>query len=170
MVQPRRYIAHPSAENDRRGGVVFQQRGEADVVAVQQLHRGRYQRDADSRPHQPDRRLQLVGPLRDVDAHAVGLEQGNHMVGVTRPWIAGVQHKGFLGQFPQTDGPCEQRMPGGQGGDQAVFGEHGLDDGRVVDTDSTETDIDAPGLQRLHLLQGGHFRKPQLQLQRLATA
>ncbi|MOA49675.1 hypothetical protein D3C78_1725850 [compost metagenome] len=92
------------------------------------------------------------------------------MVGVTRPWIAGVQHKGFPGQFPQADGPGEQRMAGGQGGDQAVFSEHGLDDGRVVDADPPKTDVDTPGLQCLHLLQGGHFRQAQFQLQRFATA
>ncbi|VVP49208.1 hypothetical protein PS876_05254 [Pseudomonas fluorescens] len=61
-------------------------------------------------------------------------------------------------------------MAGGQGGDQPVFGQHGLDDGRVIDTDPPEADIDAPGLERLHLLQRGHFREPQLKFQGLAAA
>jgi hypothetical protein len=51
-------------------------------------------------------------------------------------------------------------MASGQGGNQPIFGQDGLDDRRVVDTDSAEADIDPPGLQSLHLLQGGHFREP----------
>ncbi|MNF08130.1 hypothetical protein D3C80_2084650 [compost metagenome] len=61
-------------------------------------------------------------------------------------------------------------MTGGQGGDQAVFGQHGLDDGGIVNADTAETDVDPPGLERLHLLQCGHFRQAQLQFQRLTAA
>ncbi|MNY79598.1 hypothetical protein D3C86_2202950 [compost metagenome] len=61
-------------------------------------------------------------------------------------------------------------MSGGQGGDQAIFGQDCLDNRGVVDADPAEADIDASGLERLYLLQGGHFRQPQLKLQRLAAA
>lgn len=61
-------------------------------------------------------------------------------------------------------------MPGGQGGDQSILGQHGLDNRRVIDTDSAETDINPPGLQRLYLLQGGHLRQPQFKFQVLMVA
>ena len=137
---------------------------------MHQLHRGRHQRDADSGPHQSDRRLQFVGPLRHMDPHATGFEECNHVVGVAWSWIAGVQHEGFFGQVAQADGTGEQRVAGGQGGDQAIFGEDGLDDRRIVDAYSTEADVDTPGLQCLHLLQGGHLGQPELQLQGFTAA
>ncbi|MNP71276.1 hypothetical protein D3C76_1676360 [compost metagenome] len=61
-------------------------------------------------------------------------------------------------------------MAGGQYRHQTVFHQDTLDDGRVVDADPPEAHIDAPGLECFDLLQGGHLRQPQFQLQRLVGA
>ena len=100
----------------------------------------------------------------------MGVEQCNHMVGITGARVAGVQHEGFGGQLREGRGGREQRVTGGQHGYQPILHQHALHDGRVVDTNPPEAHIDAPGLERFDLLQGGHFRQPQLQLQRLVVA
>jgi len=93
MTEPRRLVVDPPAENDRRGGSGFHHRRVADVGPVQQLHRGRYQRHAHPRAHQADGGLQLVGPLRHLEAQPMCVEQRNHMVGVAGARVAGVEHK-----------------------------------------------------------------------------
>ncbi len=94
----------------------------------------------------------------------MGGEQRQHVVGVARPRLAGVEHERLARQALQAQRLAEQRVPGGQGGDQRLFAEHALADRRVVDADASETDVDTPALQRLDLLQGGHLQQAQLQL------
>jgi len=170
MTKPWRLIIHPSAENDRRGRRRFYNRRVANIRAMQHLHRRRHQRHAHARTDQADGGLQFVGPLRHLEAQAVGVEQRDHMVGIAGARVAGVEHKRLGGQLGEGRGGAQQVVAGGQHGDQPILHQHALDDGRVVDTNAPETHIDTPGLERLDLLQGGHFRQPQLQLQRLMVA
>ncbi len=170
MTQPWRLIIHPSAQDNRRGRSGFHNRRVADIRPVQHLHRGRHQRHAHARAHQPDRRLQLVGPLRHLEAQTMGVEQRNHMVGIAGARVAGVQHKRLCGQLREGGGRAEQRVTGGQYGHQAILYQHALDDGRVVDANAPEAHINTPGLERFNLLQGGHLRQAQFQLQRLMVA
>ncbi len=170
MTQPRRLIIHPTAENDRRGRGGFHNRRVADIRAVQHLHRGRYQGHAHARADQPDSGLQLVGPLRHLEAQAVGVEQRNHMVGIAGARVARVEHKGFGGQLGEAGGGTEQPVAGRQHRHQSVLNQHALDDGRVVDANTPEAHVDTPGLERFDLLQGGHLREPQFQLQRFMVA
>ena len=170
MTKPWRLIIHPSAQNDRRGRRRFYNRCVANIRAMQHLHRRRHQRHAHARTDQADGGLQFVGPLRHLEAQAVGVEQRDHMVGIAGARVAGVEHKRLGGQLGEGRGGAQQGVAGGQHGDQPILHQHALDDGRVVDTNAPETHIDTPGLERLDLLQGGHFRQPQLQLQRLMVA
>ncbi len=170
MTKPWRLIIHPSAQNDRRGRRRFYNRRVANIRAMQHLHRRRHQRHAHARTDQADGGLQFVGPLRHLEAQAVGVEQRDHMVGIAGARVAGVEHKRLGGQLGEGRGGGQQGVAGGQHGDQPILHQHALDDGRVVDTNAPETHIDTPGLERLDLLQGGHFRQPQLQLQRLMVA
>ena len=170
MTQPRRLIIHPPAQNDRRSRRRFHHRRIADIRTVQHLHRRRHQRHTHARADQADGGLQLVGPLRHLEAQAMGVEQRDYMVCVARPWVARVQHKRLGGQLGEGGGGVEQRVAGGQYGHQPVFDQHALDDGRVVDTNAPETHINAPGLERFDLLQGGHFRQAQLQLEGVVVA
>ncbi len=94
----------------------------------------------------------------------MGVEQRDHMVGITGTRVAGVQHKRLCGQLGEGGGCGQQRVAGGQYGDQLIFHQYALDDSRVVNADSPEPHIDPPGLERFDLLQGGHLR--QLQRQR----
>lgn len=100
----------------------------------------------------------------------MGVEQCDHMVGVAGAWVAGVEHKRLGGQLGEGGGRAQQRMAGRQHSDQPILDQDALDNGRVVDANPPESHIDAPGLERFDLLQGGHFRQPQLQLQRLMGA
>ena len=170
MPQPRRLIIHPSAEDNRRCRRGLHHRRIANIRPVQHLHRRRHQRHAHPGADQADGGLQLVGPLRYLEAQAMGVEQGDHMVGIAGARVAGVEHKRLGGQLRKRGGRGQQRVAGGQHGHQAVFHQHALDDGRVVDANPPETHIDAPSLERFHLLQGGHLRQPQLQLQRVVVA
>lgn len=170
MTKPWRLIIHPSAQNDRRGRRRFYNRRVANIRAMQHLHRCRHQRHAHARTDQADGGLQFVGPLRHLEAQAVGVEQRDHMVGIAGARVAGVEHKRLGGQLGEGRGGAQQGVAGGQHGDQPILHQHALDDGRVVDTNAPETHIDTPGLERLDLLQGGHFRQPQFQLQRLMVA
>jgi len=170
MPQPRRLIIHPSAENDRRGRGGFHYRRVTDIRPVQHLHRRRHQRHAHACAHQADGGLQLVGPLRHLKIQAVGVEQRDHMVGIAGPRVAGVEHKRLGGQLRKARGRAQQRMTAGQHRHQSIFHQYTLDDGRVVDADPPEAHIDAPGFERFDLLQGGHLRQAQLQLQRLMAA
>lgn len=170
MTEPRRLVIHPSAEDDRRGCRGLHHRRVADVRTVQHLHRGGHQRHTHTGADQTNGGLQFVGPLRHLEAQAMGVEQRDHMVGVTGARVAGVEHKGLGGQLGEGGGRIEQRVTGRQHGDQPILHQHALDDGRVVDANPPEPHIDAPGLERFDLLQGGHFRQPQLQLQRLMGA
>ena len=86
----------------------------------------------------------------------MGIEQRDHMVGVAGARVAGVEHKGFGGQLGEGGGRIEQRVAGRQHGDQPILHQHALDNGRVVDANPPEPHIDAPGLERFDLLQGGH--------------
>ena len=100
----------------------------------------------------------------------MGVEQRDHMVGIAGARVAGVEHKRLCGQLREGGGRAQQRVAGGQYGHQSILHQHALDDGRVVDANAPETHINAPGLERLDLLQGGHLRQAQLQLQRLMVA
>lgn len=170
MTEPRRLIIHPSAENDRRGRRRFHNRRVADIRAMQHLHRRRHQCHAHARTDQADGGLQFVGPLRHLEAQAVGVEQCDHMVGIAGARVAGVEHKRLGGQLGEGRGCIEQWVAGGQHGDQPILHQHTLDDGRVVDANAPEAHVDTSGLERLDLLQGGHLRQPQLQFQRLMGA
>ena len=170
MTEPRRLIIYSPAENDRRGRGGLHHRRVADVRPVQHLHRGRHQRHADPGADQADGGLQLVGPLRHLEAQTVGIEQRNYMVGIAGPWVTGVEHKGLGGQLSEGGGRVQQGVSGGQHSHQPILHQHPLDDGRVVDAYPPETHINPPGLERFDLLQGGHFRQPQLQLQCLMRA
>ncbi len=170
MTQPRRLIIHPPAQNNRRGRGGFHNRRVTNIRPVQHLHRGRHQRHAHTRADQADGGLQFVGPLRHLEAQAVGVEQRDHMVGITGTRVAGVQHKRLGGQLGEGGGRFQQRVPGGQHGHQPVLHQHALDDGRVVDANPPETHVNPPGLERFDLLQGSHLRQAQLQLQRLMVA
>ncbi len=161
---------HPPAENDRRRRRGFHNRRIANIRAVQHLHRGGYQRHAHAGADQADGGLQLVGPLRHLEAQAMGIKQRDHMVGIAGARVAGVEHKRFGGQLSKRGRRAQQRVASGQHGDQPVLDQHALDNGRVVDTNPPEPHIDPPSLERFNLLQGGHFRQPQLQLQRLMAA
>ena len=170
MPQPQRLIIHPSAEDNRRRRRGLHHRRIANIRPVQHLHRRRHQRHAHPGADQADGGLQLVGPLRHLEAQAMGVEQRDHMVGIAGARVAGVEHKRLGGQLRQRGGRGEQRVTGGEHSHQAVFHQHALDDGRVVDANPPEAHIDAPGLECFDLLQGGHLRQPQLQLQRLVVA
>ncbi len=170
MTQPWRLVIHPAAENDRRRRGGFHHRRVADVRAVQHLHRGRYQRHAHACADQADGGLQFVGPLRHLEAQAVGVEQRDHMVGVAGARVAGVEHEGLGGQLREGGGRLQQRVAGGQHRDQPVLHQHALDDGRVVDANAPETHIDPSGLERFDLLQSGHLRQTQLQFQGVVVA
>ncbi len=100
----------------------------------------------------------------------MGVEQCDHMVGIAGPWVAGVQHKRLGGQLGEGRRRVEQRVAGRQHGHQPVFHQYALDDGGVVDANAPEAHINAPGLEGFDLLQGGHFRQPQLQLQAVVVA
>ncbi len=100
----------------------------------------------------------------------MGVEQRNHMVGIAGARVAGVEHKPLCGQLREGGGRAEQRVTGGQYSHQAILHQHALDDGRVVNANAPEAHINTPGLERLNLLQGGHLRQAQFQLQRLMVA
>lgn len=100
----------------------------------------------------------------------MGVKQRDHMVGITGARVAGVEHKGFGGQLGEGGGGVQQGVTTGQHGYQAILHQYPLDNGRVVDANPSEAHIDAPGLERVDLLQGGHFRQAQLQLQGLMVA
>ncbi len=170
MIQPRRLVIHPAAEDDRRGRRGLHHRRVADIRTVQHLHRGGHQRHAHPGADQADGGLQFVGPLRHLEAQTVRIEQCDHMVGVAGAWVAGVEHEGFGSQLSEGGRSAQQRVAGRQHRHQSILHQHTLDDGRVVDVNAPEAHIYPPGLQRFHLLQGGHFRQPQLQLQRLMGA
>ncbi len=170
MTEPRRLVIGPSAENDRRGRGGFDNRRVVDVCPMQDLHRGRHQRHTDAGPDQADSGLQLVGPLRHLERQAMGVEQCEHMVGVARARIAGVQHQRFFSQLCKGHRCTQERVIGRQHGHQAIFHQYPLDDGRIVNAYPPETHIDASGLERLDLLQRGHFRQSQLQFQPVMTA
>ena len=170
MTQPRRLIIHPPAQNNRRGGGGFHNGGVTNIRPMQHLHRGRHQRHTHARADQADGGLQFVGPLRHLEAQAVGVEQRDYMVGITGARVAGVQHKRLGGQLGEGGGRFQQRVPGGQHRHQPVLHQHALDDGRIVDANAPETHVNPPGLERFDLLQGGHLRQAQLQLQRLMVA
>ncbi len=170
MIQPRRLIIHSSAEDDRRRRRGFHNRRVANIRPVQHLHRSRHQRHPHPCPDQPDSGLQFVGPLRHFEAQAMGVEQRNHMVGIAGARVAGVKHKRLGGELSEGGGRAQQGVTGGQHGDQPILHQHTLDDGRIVDTNPPEPHINPPSLERLDLLQGGHLRQPQFQLQRLMTA
>ncbi len=170
MTEPRRLIIHPAAKNDRRSRGGFHNRRVADIRAVQHLHRGRHQRHAHARADQADGGLQFVSPLRHLEAQAVGVEQCDHMVGIAGARVAGVEHKRLGGQLGEAGGGVEQGVGGGQHRHQSVLHQHALDDGRVVDANTPEAHVNAPGLERFDLLQGGHLGQPQLQLERLMVA
>jgi len=170
MTEPRRLIIHPLAENDRRGRGAFHNRRVADIRAVQHLHRRRHQRHAHAGADQADGGLQLVGPLRHLEAQTVGVEQCDHMVGIAGARVAGVEHKRLGGQLGEGRGRTQQRVAGGQYGDQSILHQHTLDDGRVVDANAPEAHVNAAGFQRFDLLQSGHLRQAQFQLQHRIVA
>ena len=163
-------IIHPSAEDDRRGRSRLHNWRVADVRAVQHLHRRGHQRHAHAGADQADGGLQFVGPLRHLEAQTMGVEQCDHMVGVAGAWVAGVEHKRLGGQLGEGGGRAQQRVTGRQHSDQPILDQDALDNGRVVDANPPEPHINPPSLERFDLLQGGHFRQPQLQLQRLMGA
>ena len=170
MTQPRRLIIDPPAENDRRGRRNLDNRRIADIRPMQYLHRRRHQRHPHAGPDQTDGGLQLIGPLRDLDRQAMGVEQCDHMVGIAGARVAGVQHQRFGGQLRKGHRCAQQRVPGRQHRHQPILDQHPLDNGRVINANPPEAHINAPGLERFDLLQGGHLRQPQLQLQRVMAA
>lgn len=170
MAESRRLVINPPAENDRRSRRGLDNRRIADIRPMQHLHRGRHQRHAHARADQADGGLQFIGPLRHLDRQAMGVEQCDHMVGITGAWVAGVEHQWLGGQLRERYRRAQQRVPGGQHRHQPILYQHALDDGRVINANPPETHIDTPGLERFDLLQGGHLRQPQLQLQRVMAA
>jgi len=170
MTEPRRLVIDPPAENDRRSGRGFHHRGIADIGTMQHLHRGRHQGHAHARAHQADGGLQFIGPLRHLQAQAMGIEQRDHMVGVAGPRVTGIQHEGFSGQLRQGGRGAQQGMPGGQHGHQPIFHQHPLHNRRIVDANPPETHVYAPGLEGFDLLQRGHLGKAQLQFQAIMAA
>ncbi len=100
----------------------------------------------------------------------MSVKQRNHMVGIAGARVAGVEHKRLGGQLREGGGRAEQRVTGGQHGDQSVLYQHALDDGRVVDANPPEPHINAPGLKRFDLLQRSHLRQAQFQLKRVMGA
>ena len=170
MSQPRRLIIHPPAQDDRRSRSRFHDRRIANIRPVQHLHRRRHQRHTHPCAHQANSGLQLVGPLRHLQAQAVGIEQRDHMVGIAGARVAGVEHKGFGSQLGEGGGRAQQGVTAGQYGHQAILHQYPLNNGRVVDANPPESHIDAPSLERFDLLQGGHLRQAQLQVQGLVVA
>lgn len=170
MAEPRRLVINPPAENDRRSRRGLDNRRIADIRPMQHLHRGRHQRHAHARADQADGGLQFIGPLRHLDRQTMGVEQCDHMVGIAGAWVAGVEHQWLGGQLRERYRRAQQRVPGGQHRHQPILYQHALDDGRVINANPPETHIDTPGLERFDLLQGGHLRQPQLQLQRVMAA
>jgi muconate cycloisomerase len=100
----------------------------------------------------------------------VGIEQRDHMVGITGAWVAGVQHKRLGGQLGEGGRRRQQRVAGRQYRHQSILHQYTLVNGWVVDADTPEADINAPGLERFDLLQGGHLGQTQFQLQRVMAA
>jgi len=100
----------------------------------------------------------------------VGIEQRDHMVGITGAWVAGVQHKRLGGQLGEGGRRRQQRVAGRQYRHQSILHQYTLVNGWVVDADTPEADINAPGLERFDLLQGGHFGQTQFQLQSVMAA
>ena len=164
VAQRGRGIADASADDDRRGGLRLLQRRVVDVGAVQHLHRGRHQGHANAGSDEADGRLQFIGPLRHADLQTVRGEQRHYMVGVARARIARVQHERLADQFGQAHGAGQQRMTRGQSRHQRFEGQHLLVDRRIVDMDTAKADVDASGLERLHLLHRRRFRQAQLQV------
>jgi len=170
VLQRWRGVTDTAADDDGRGSLRFLQWRVVDVDAVQHLYRGWHQGNADARGDQADGRLQLIRPLRHADLQAVGVEQCQYVVGVARAWVARIQHERLAGQLGQAHRAWQQGVPGGQGGDQWIEGQHLLLHGGVIDMDTPEADVDAPGLERLHLLHRGHFRQAQFQASIAAQA
>jgi len=170
MSQPRRPVIHPPAEDDRRTRRRLHHRRIANIRPMQHLHRRRHQRHAHTGAHQADSGLQFVGPLRHLHAQAMGVEQRDHMVGIAGARVAGVEHEGFAGQLGEGGRSAQQRVTAGQHRHQAVFHQYALDNGRVVDANTPEAHVNAASLERFDLLQGGHLRQTQLQLQGLVSA
>lgn len=100
----------------------------------------------------------------------MGIEQRDHMVGITGAWVAGVEHKRLGGQLGEGGRRRQQRVAGRQYRHQSILHQYTLVNGWVVDADTPEADINAPGLERFNLLQGGHFGQTQFQLQRVMAA
>ena len=100
----------------------------------------------------------------------MGVEQRDHMVGITGARVAGVEHKGFAGQLGEGGRGAQQRVTTGQHCYQAVLHQYALDDGRIVDANPPEAYVNAASLERFDLLQSGHLRQTQLQLQGLVSA
>ena len=100
----------------------------------------------------------------------MGIEQRDHMVGITGAWVAGVQHKRLGGQLGEGGRRRQQRVAGRQYRHQSILHQYTLVNGWVVDADTPEADINAPGLERFNLLQGGHLGQTQFQLQRVMAA
>ena len=100
----------------------------------------------------------------------MGIEQRDHMVGITGAWVAGVQHKRLGGQLGEGGRRRQQRVAGRQYRHQSILHQYTLVNGWVVDADTPEADINAPGLERFDLLQGGHFGQTQFQLQSVMAA
>ena len=170
MTKPWRLVIHPSAEDDWRSRRGLHHRRIADIRPMQHLHRRRYQRHTHTGAYQANSGLQLVGPLRHLQAQTVGVEQRDHMVGITGARVTGVEHKGLGGQLGEGGRGTQQGVAAGQHGHQAILHQYALDDGRVVDANAPEAHIDAPGLERFDLLQRSHLRQAQLQLQGLVIA
>ncbi len=170
MSQPRRLIIHPPAEDDRRARRCLHHRRIANIRPMQHLHRRRHQRHPHACADQADSGLQFVGPLRHLHAQAMGVEQCDHMVGITGARVAGVEHKGFGGQLGEGGRGAQQRVTAGQHGHQAVFHQYTLDDGRVVNANTPEAHVNAARLERFDLLQRRHLRQAQLQFQGLVSA
>lgn len=100
----------------------------------------------------------------------MGIEQRDHMVGITGAWVAGVQHKRLGGQLGEGGRRRQQRVAGRQYRHQSILHQYTLVNGWVVDADTPEADINAPGLERFDLLQSGHLGQTQFQLQRVMAA
>ncbi|MNE80599.1 hypothetical protein D3C80_1771860 [compost metagenome] len=107
--------------------------------------------------HQANGGLQFVGPLADVDTHTVVGEQRQHVVGIAGPRVGWVEDERFACQLSEGKRVAHQRVALGQHGHQRVFTQYLLVDGRVIDANAPERDVNTPVFQRFHLLQRGHL-------------
>ncbi|MNS86056.1 hypothetical protein D3C72_1199410 [compost metagenome] len=131
---------------------------------MQPLHGRRHQRDADARRHQPQRRLQLVGFLHDVGLQPLRAEQRQHMVRVAGAGAGGVEDQRMAGQRVRRQRRGRHGGAGGQRRHKRLRPDHALRDGRIVECQPAEAEVDAARLERLQLLHRDHLGQAHLDL------